>query len=117
MTDKLVNYLSKNVAEFKYLLSDQSITRDAMVPDMFQYHKLDQFNPEKSTKNKYQLWSTPNKIYKDFNHIFCNCYSFYKNFVCKHSVKLVNLFGLSLKGYTKTEELLLMQREDQKRVF
>ena len=61
LTDKLANYLSKNFAELKYfrepdkkmkqrayLLSEQNITRDAMVPDMFQYHKLDKSNPEKS---------------------------------------------------------------------
>ena len=55
--------------------------------------------------NKYRLWVTANVIYKGYDFIHCNCYSFYKSYICKHGLKLADIFGLKIKGYNKIEVL------------
>jgi hypothetical protein len=84
-------------------LDEKSITNNPSDPNLFHYHKVDKSNPDNTivTKNKYQLWVSPNIIYENFHYIFCKCYSFHKSFVCKHAIKLADLFGYNLKGYTK----------------
>ena len=86
-------------------LDDSSITKDPSHSNLYQYRKRDKSDPDqfKLSPNKYQLWSFPNTMYKDFDYICCNCYSYYKSYVCKHAVKLADKFGLKLKGYSKVE--------------
>ena len=70
------------------------------------FHKIDRSDPDnpRIMRNKYQLWVNKHQIYKGFSHVACNCYSYYKNFVCKHLIIHVDLFGFSTKGYKKLEE-------------
>ena len=44
------------------------------------------------------------QIYKYFSHVACNCYSYYKKKILKPLIKLVDLFGFSIKVYKKVEE-------------
>ena len=73
------------------LLSDCSFSKDIANSNIFQY------------LNKYRLWVTANLLYKGYDFIHCNCYSFYKSYICKHAIKLADIFGFKIKGYNKIE--------------
>ena len=53
--------------------------------------------------NKYRLWVTANLIHKGYDFVHCICYSFYKSYICKHVLKLADIFGLKIKGYNKID--------------
>ena len=61
-------------------LTDSSLTRDKSNQNLFHYHKIDRSDSDnpRITRNKYQLWVNKHQIYKDFSHVACNCYSYYK---------------------------------------
>ena len=65
--------------------------------------------------NKYRLWVTANLIYKGYNFIHCNCYSFYKSYICK--LKLADIFGLKIKSCIKFRFLQSTRNVERNRTF
>ena len=81
-------------------MNDNSITR--IYENSFWYHKYTE-DVTKIEINKYQLSYFNSTFYPDFHYFFCNCVSFYKSFICKHIVKLSELYNLKLMGYNEVK--------------
>ena len=112
LRDKLIFKLSSFPKEFCYYRAPTSamlkkaklINEKAILKtneDTFYYHKHDKLDPSKVVYNKYCIQRFDNKVYPHFDFFYCSCYSFYKYYVCKHIVKVCDLFNYKLKGYTK----------------
>jgi hypothetical protein len=122
LTDGLVNYYSQmwKIALdpiFKYyreptadmkakakVMPDSSISLIETFPNgssSYWYHKHDaKSTPAKVTSNKYRLNIWPNSnIYSGFVDFFCSCHSFHKSYICKHLIKLSDLYNFRVKGY------------------
>ena len=76
-------------------LADSSLTRDESNQNLFHYQKIDRSDPDNPRIISFGLIST--KYIKIL-------VMYYKFFVCKHLIKLVDIFGFSIKGYKKVEE-------------
>ena len=115
----MVNYYSVEGAEFKYYrepesqmikkakeLEVKSFITDNVNPNIHYYNK-----PGSSIQ--YVISVFQNMIYTDYHYFTCTCHSYYKSYVCKHIVKVADIFSYKLKGYTKVEVLLKMQSEER----
>ena len=83
------------------LISENAIYKEN--DDTFNYNKYDKVDKNKVEFKKYCIRSSNNKVYPSFHFLFCTCYSFYKFYICKHIVKVCDLFNFNLKGYTQVK--------------
>ena len=80
-------------------LSENSFTRNDA--SFYWYHNQDKSDKLKFEYNKYVINRYNNQIYTDYDFSTCSCHCFYKLYVCKHVVRVAELYDYKLKGYNK----------------
>ena len=117
----MVNYYSVEAQAFKYFRAPDSqmvkkpreLLASSFVNITF-YKNVYYFN-KPMTNVQYSISVYPNKIYTHYHYITCSCHYYYKSFNCKHVVRVSDLYGYKIKGYTKVKVFAINSKRGAKR--
>ena len=83
---------------------DNSIVRCSQFSNHFYYNKHNTKTKQLIQLNAYTIRAWDNIIYQGYKFLDCSCVCFYKNYICKHILKVSDLFSFRIPEYTEAKE-------------
>ena len=114
---KFFNYFREPTAEMKKkskLIDDNCIVLDTNIQGLYHFNKFDK-QTQQWCLSKYYIQVSANNIYEGLKFISCTCLSYYKSYICKHALKIADMFDFQIPGYDKTRLFAANKSKGRKR--